>query len=204
MNNTKQNHRTTRAGKLKTMILLLLLVTGRQAMAQDNATVQNKWQYGNYGNNFNIGVGIGYYGYMDQYAPFLFANYEFKIARNFTLAPFIGFSSYRSYDNYYYGGEQYYYQETVIPVGAKVAYYFDELFGANPKWDFYAAASLGFVYDHVAWEDGYSGNTGDAHTASPLYLDAHIGSKYHFNRRVAVFLDLSTGVSTLGLTFHTR
>ena len=61
MNNTKQNHRTTRAGKLKTMILLLLLVTGRQAMAQDNATVQNKWQYGNYGNNFNIGVGIGYY-----------------------------------------------------------------------------------------------------------------------------------------------
>ena len=115
--------------------------------------------------------------------PFCFANYEINVARSFTLAPFIGFGSYQS-DGFYSHGYYYYYRETVIPVGVKGTYYFDRLLGLNPKWDIYAAASIGFVYDKVTWQDGYSGDRSVAHDASPLYLDGHIGAEYHFNRRI--------------------
>jgi hypothetical protein len=30
----------------------------------------------------------------------------------------------------------------------------------------------------------------------------HVGAEYHLSRKVGLFLDLSTGVSTLGLAFH--
>lgn len=156
----------------------------------------------NFGNTLNIGVGIAYFGYFDYPAPFLTANYEFQVARNFTLAPFAGFASYRSETGYYYRSDYYYYHETIIPVGLKGTYYFDQLLGAGPRWDFYLAASLGFTYDKVVWDNGYYGNTGVVHSASPLYLDGHIGAEYHVARRTGLFLDLSTGVSTIGLAFH--
>lgn len=151
-----------------------------------------------FGNTLNLGVGIGYYGYLDQSTPFIFGNYEFTVANNFTLAPFLGFASYRSVNRY----AGYYYHETVIPAGAKGTYYFDKLLNASPDWDFYAAASLGFVYDRVVWDDGYSGSTSLARKINPLYLDLHVGAEYHFNKRLGMFLDLSTGVSTVGLAIH--
>jgi len=38
--------------------------------------------------------------------------------------------------------------------------------------------------------------------ASPLFLDLHIGTEYHFNSKLGIFFDLSTGVSTVGLAIH--
>jgi hypothetical protein len=35
-----------------------------------------------------------------------------------------------------------------------------------------------------------------------LFLDLHLGAEYHLNNRVGLFLDLSTGVSTIGLAIH--
>ena len=154
-----------------------------------------------FGHTLNAGVGLWYYGYVNNASPFLNLNYEIDVARDFTLAPSIGFASSRS-DGYYYGGESYYYRETVLPVAVKGTYYFDRLLQANPDWDFYLAASLGFVYDKVVWQDGYRGDRDVARTSGPLFLDLHIGAEYHISRKIGMFLDLSSGVSTLGLAFH--
>ncbi len=183
--------------------LLLILAVNTNAQQGELRDPPRKHARGeSFGNTLNLGLGIGYYGYIGYTVPMFFANYELNVARNFTLAPFIGISSYRSNRRYNWGGNYYYYRETVIPVGVKGTYYFDELLGANSHWDFYLAGSLGFVYNRVVWDDGYMGNKDVYRGASPLYLDAHIGAEYHFNTRVGMFLDLSTGVSTLGLAIH--
>ena len=158
-----------------------------------------------YGKTLNIGAGIGYYGFIGRPLPVIGLNIEFDVARNFTLAPFAGFYSYRN--DYYWGSYDrpfgnYSYRETVIPVGLKGSYYFDELFRAGTPWDFYAGASIGFSFTSVVWDTDYYGDKTVTRDPRPLFLDAHIGAEYRFSERVGVFLDLSSGVSTIGLGFH--
>lgn len=156
-----------------------------------------------YGNTGNIGLGVGYYYYFYNPAPFLSFNYEFDVARQFTLAPFVGFSSFRSqpyYDDRY--NRFYYYRETIVPLGVKGTYYFDRLLRLDPAWDLYLAGSLGATIHSVAWEDGYRGERSVARVPSPLFLDLHIGAEYHISRKVGIYADLSTGVSTIGLAIH--
>ena len=81
-----------------------------------------------YGNTFNAGLGMGYFNYIGHSVPVIMVNYEFDVARNFTLAPFVGYYSYSDYT--VYQGYEYYYHETIIPLGLKGSYYFDELFHA--------------------------------------------------------------------------
>lgn len=167
-----------------------------------------------FGRTLNLGAGFGYYGgYANRVSPVVTLNYEFDIARNFTLAPFVGVYSYTNdyYWGYYdnngnpnnpnYPYRNYRYRQTVVPVGVKCAYYFDELFRANDKWDFYAAASLGFSFVHTTWDSDYYGDRAMAQTVSPLFATAHAGARYHFTPRFGAFLDLSTGFSTIGLSF---
>ena len=200
---TQQKLSRRTKGNFKAVLVIMALLAAQTTFAQQqsnaNANANNNEMYGH---TLNVGLGEGYFGYLDGSVPFLFVDYEFDVARSFTLAPFIGFASYQTGSNYYYGNDYYYYRETVIPIGVKGTYYFDRLLHLNRRWDLYAAASLGFAYDNVTWESGYNGPSGAAHTASPLYLDGHIGAEYHFSRNVGVFLDLSTGVSTVGLAFH--
>lgn len=165
-----------------------------------------------YGHTLNLGLGVGgysgYYKYAGHSVPVFTLNYEFDVAKSFTLAPFIGLYSYTN--EYYWGNsnypDQYYtYSEVVVPIGLKGTYYFDELLHANNHWDFYLGASLGFALVNSSWEAGYYGdekyfnNKGNA-----VFLDLHIGTEYHFNNRLGAFLDLSSGVSTLGLAIHGR
>jgi hypothetical protein len=114
------------------------------------------------------------------------------VARNFTLAPFVTFFSYR------YSSDTY--RETVIPVGIKGAYYFDELLNAGPRWDFYGAASLGFRLINRTWYADVPQRSLYAGTSN-LYIDLHVGTRLHLSRVVGLFLDLSTGISTIGLSF---
>jgi len=162
-----------------------------------------------YGKTLNLGLGIGYYRYANHSMPVLHANYEFDVAKDFTLAPFITFYSYRN--DYYWGNNNtpyryYRYRETVIPIGVKGTYYFDDILNASSKWDFYLAGSLGFTIVKTRWEDGYYGDRKVYRNAysgtSPLYLDAHIGAEYHLNDNIGLFLDLSSGVSTIGIGIH--
>jgi len=160
-----------------------------------------------YGHTLNAGLGVGYYGYHGYATPALNVNYEFDVAKNFTLAPFI--SAYGYHNDYYWGDPHdprypyryYRYRETVIPVGVKGSYYFDQLFDANEKWDFYLAASLGYTFRKAYWEDNYYGPH-VVTTDSYLYLDGHIGAEYHATQKLGIYLDLSTGMSTVGLAVH--
>lgn len=157
-----------------------------------------------YGNTLNIGAGIGYYGYAPL-VPAITVNYEFDVAPNITIAPFVTAFTYRSY--YSWGNSnnthrEYYYDRTVFPVGGKATYYFDDLFNAGNKWDFYAAGSVGFVIVSTTYESGYGGNRSVYNGLSPLYINAHIGSEFHLSKRIGLYLDLSTGLSTFGLAVH--
>lgn len=155
-----------------------------------------------FGNTLNLGAGIGYYGY----APALTLNYEFDLFRNFTLAPFAAIMTYKDYR--YWGNpnrpyRNYYYRETIVPVGAKASYYFDELFRASDRWDFYVGTSLGVAFRSTVWEDGYDGDrVVRRRYSSPLYAAMHIGSECHLSQNFGIYLDLSTGISTFGMAFH--
>jgi hypothetical protein len=177
--------------KIKLLSLLFLLfMIGSNISAQQNVSYSER-----YGHTLNLGLGVGgyagYYGYVNQSVPVFHINYEFDVAQSFTLAPFATFFSYH----------RNYYQETVIPIGVKGTYYFDQILGANQNWDFYLAGSLGFSLVHTSWDNGYyQDNTYQA--ANPVFLDLHIGAEYHLSQKIGLFLDLSTGVSTIGLAFH--
>jgi hypothetical protein len=181
-------------------ILLGFFTTLCTKVSAHQTTVNEK-----YGKSLNLGVGLGYYGYVGHPIPVLHADFELDVARNFTLAPFITYYSYQGY-NYWGDGsypyKNYYYRETALPIGLKGSYYFDQLFGANSKWDFYAAGSLGVVIRKTIWDSGYYGKTTIDHTLGVLYVDFHAGAEYHIAKSAGLFLDLSTGVSTLGLGIH--
>jgi hypothetical protein len=184
--------------KTRFISFFLLMVLGTNLTAKEAASGER------FGKTLNLGLGIGYYGYVGYPMPVVHVDYEFGVFKNFTLAPSVSFYSYRN--DYYYGGpnngKNYYYHETVIPVGVKGTYYFDELLKASPKWDFYLANSLGFSIINSYWDGGYGGDRNVYHGANPFYFDFHIGTEYHFKNRIGVFLDLSTGVSTVGLSIH--
>ena len=184
--------------KLVIIACLWLLVGFNHANAQEK-----------YGNTLNLGVGVGgyygYYGYIGRSLPVLNINYEFDVAKNFTLAPFLSFSSYSN--SYYWGNNNhpyryYNYRETVIPIGLKGTYYVDDLLKLNKKWDIYVAGSLGFAIVDSHWDNGYLGDQNYYSGGSHLFLDIHLGAEYHFNNRIGAFLDLSSGVSTIGIAIH--
>ncbi len=187
---------------MKTIIyssLFLLMISGMNISAQETTTAEK------FGKTLNAGIGVGYYGYVGHSMPVLHANYEFDVAKNFTLAPFITYFSYQK--NYFWGNKNYpdryyYYRVSVIPVGVKGSYYFDQLLHAGSKWDFYGAGSLGIAIRKTTWENGYYGETSVQNGSSGLYFDVHIGTEYHLNNKLGLFLDLSTGISTLGLAVN--
>ncbi len=184
---------------LATRLFFVLILSCTTLFAQEQFSGEK------FGNTLNLGVGLGYYGYVGHDVPVLHANYEFDVAKNFTLAPFITFYSYQ---NYYYWGDphnpyqNYSYTQTVIPIGVKGCYYFDQLLNAGPRWDFYLGASLGFVIRSTTWESGYEGQTTINEGASPLYFDVHVGAEYHLSNKAGLFLDLSSGISTFGVAIH--
>lgn len=184
--------------KLITITLLLLSLMNFEGYAQEK-----------YGKTVNLGVGVGgysgYYRYVGHSVPVLHINYEFDVAKNFTLAPFISFYTVTQrygWGNKNYPYKYYTYRETVVPIGVKGIYYFDDLLKANIKWDFYAAGSLGFAIVNSRWDNDYYGDRNYYRGGSPLYLDIHIGTEYHLNNKVGLFFDLSSGVSTIGLSIH--
>jgi hypothetical protein len=177
-------------------VVLAVFIIGSTVTAQKTGYAEK------HGKTLNLGLGVGgyagYYNYVGHSLPVFNVNYEFDVARNFTLAPFISFSTYRN--GYYWHDNTYYFHETLIPIGLKGTYYFDQIFQAGSQWDFYLAGSLGFAIVTTSWDNGYNGDRNYYQDGSPLFFDLHAGAEYHFNRHVGAFLDLSTGVSTIGLS----
>jgi hypothetical protein len=185
--------------KIHFVLLLFATLLATNISAQETITNTR------YGKTLNIGLGIGYYGFVGHSIPVLHFDYELDVARNFTLAPFLNIYSYT--DSYYWGDsnnpyKDYHYRETVIPIGVKATYYFDQLLHARSNWDFYLAGSLGFSIVNSHWDNNYNGDKNYYHNVNPLFLDLHIGSEYHISNHFGLFLDLSTGVSTFGFAIH--
>src|SRR3989339_473301 len=183
---------------IKSIITLLLFVP----LLSSNIHAKGSSFTEGYGKTLNLGLGAGYYGYVGHSFPLFNVNYEFDVAKSFTLAPSVSFYSYTN--SYYWGNSDYPYRyysysETAVPIGLKGSYYFDDLLKANPRWDFYLAGSLGVAIVNSSWDANYYGDRNYYHNNNPLYLELHIGAEYHFNSRFGVYLDLSSGVSTMGL-----
>lgn len=189
--------------KTITIMICLLLIASINSFSQKAKNSER------YGKTLNLGLGVGgysgYYGYVGRSLPVLNINYEFDVASSFTLAPFASFYTFT--EDYYWGNKNYpykyyTYRQTVIPIGVKGSYYFDKIFEANSNWDFYLAGSLGFAIVSSSWDADYYGDKNYYHNANPLFLDIHAGVEYHFNTKVGMFFDLSSGVSSIGLAFH--
>lgn len=174
------------------IVLLVLVFATGSISAQDSNNSER------YGNTLNMGLGLGYYGYDGHTMPAAHLDVEFDVVRNFTLAPFINLYSYRRTSPH----QSYYYHETVIPIGVKATYYFDSLFRAGSNWDFYLAGSLGYAITFSYWDEGYEGDINLYSSTRPLFIDIHIGTEYHFSSTIGAFIDLSSGMSTIGLAIH--
>ena len=175
---------------LKLTIAFVLLTLGTNLSAQKNSYNDT------YGHTLNLGLGIGgysgYYGYIGHTLPVFNINYEFGVARNFTLAPFVTLYSYSDPN----------YTTYVTPIGVKGSLYLDQLLHAGRNWNFYVAGSLGVALVSTTWNADYYGDRTYYHSTDPLYLDLHLGTEYRLSRNLGIFLDLSTGVSTIGLAIH--
>jgi hypothetical protein len=155
---------------IKTMCLLSLVsyeATAQEPQQQTDYVIDVKGKpTEKYGNTLNLGVGAGYYGNVGFFTPGVMLNYEIDVFKNFTLAPFIGASTFQ--DSYFWGNPNkpnydpsyhyYNYRETIIPVGVKGTYYFDQLLHVNPKWDLYVATSVGYAFRTVTNNKQYDYN----------------------------------------------
>ncbi|MDD4972113.1 MAG: hypothetical protein PHT07_22020 [Paludibacter sp.] len=177
--------------KAFTLTVALILMT-----LGTNLSAQKYSNYDGHGHTLNIGLGIGgysgYYGYIGHTLPVLNVNYEFGVTKNFTLAPFITLYSYSDPNYITY----------VTPVGVKGTFYLDQLLHAGRNWNFYVAGSLGAAIVTTTWNDNYYGDRSYYRSVDPLYLDFHVGAEYLFTRNVGAFVDLSTGISTIGIAIH--
>ncbi|MEH0154293.1 hypothetical protein V6R21_09110 [Limibacter armeniacum] len=121
----------------------------------------------------NVGLGVGYYGDIP-----LFADYEFGITKDVTIGPAIGFG---------FGANW-------LSLGAKGRFYFDDFVNLNGKFDLYAGGTLGLI--------PVVNNHSDHYESGGLFLALNVGGRYHFTNRLGGFLDLSTGASSIGLSFR--
>jgi hypothetical protein len=173
--------------KMKKSILLFTLIT---TIFQFNNYGQEQ-----YGYTLNLGMGIGghygYYRYVGNSLPDFHIDYEIAVANNFTLAPSLNIHTYSKQYN----------RETGLGIGVKGFYYFDNIEKAGSKWGFYLGGTIGFVTLNSRWDANYQGDRHYNHPA-PHFLDFHLGTEYHVNSRLGVFLDLSSGISTFEIAIH--
>lgn len=176
---------------MKKALLLFLLVT--------SFTLTGNTQE-SYGNTANIGIGLGHRNVYRASFPIIHFNYEFDVIEDITLAPFITLVHYRYINKW--NGKKYRYNSWTIPIGLKGSYYFDDFLNLDSKFDIYGGGSIGFNIFTGGWNDGaYDGPDYDG-GFSQLYLDINIGAEFHLNSKIGLILDLSTGISTFGISIH--
>ena len=185
--------------KLKTactysIVLFSLLFCNKESKGQENNTEP-------FGRSFNMGMGPGYFSTQILPAPFFTINYEYDVVNNLTVAPFVGFASYKG-DARIIAARYYYYRATILPFGVKASYYLDLLLKLPCRWDVYIACSAGYTYINKKWDYGYPGNKTGIPGLREEYLQAHVGVEYHISRNTGLFVDVSTGVAVAGISLH--
>jgi len=191
--------------KYLTFILMVVLLPLGYVKAQDATAAVTGTDYFVFGNTLNIAGQLGYSVYAGEFVPVVYADYEFEIADNFTLAPSV---EYYSYQNQSYWGDatnaykNYTYRESLIPLGCKGSYYLNNLLNTGNRWDVYVAVSFEYIIRTTNWDDGNTDKPMVNNGASALAANMHIGTEYHVDKRFGMYVDLSTGVSVLGIAIH--
>jgi hypothetical protein len=179
--------------KLRALAAGLLAVAGvHSAQAQISSASFSE----RFGNTLNIAVGGPYFPGWGR-APYFTANYEFLVAPNLTLAPFVGAMAYNR--SYFVGSLLEKYSQRLLVVGGKGTYYFDDLLRLGPSWDLYAGLSLGFVSNSLTWASW--GTHSAVEEVTPFYLDVHLGAEYHITRRTGLILDVILNICPSAPTF---
>lgn len=145
----------------------------------------------------NAGIGLGSFikvsGGKTSFPP-LSVSAEFAINEEMTVGGIVGYSSTTESDNYI--GYRFKYSHFIL--GARANYYFI----TDEKHDLYAGAVLGYNIIGVKLDiDGLY--TDEYAEASALLYGAHLGGRYKFSGRTAVFAELGYGLALLnaGITF---
>lgn len=190
---------------MKTKLLIVCIIIAgfsTQGFAYQRKKERNGME--KFGSTINAGVGLAYFNFIGEAVPVGHINYEIDVEDNITIAPFI---TYFGHHEYAFPDQanplfRHYYRESVIPVGVTGYYYFDDMLGVNDNWDFYAGLSLGAQIMRKVWQDGYVGSSNVALNETKFYIDGHIGAEYHLGREIGFTLDISRGISMVGLAVH--
>lgn len=179
---------------LVAIMLHIMLLSGINSNGQEKV-------HEPFGRTFNMGMGPSYYSSKILPSPFYSINYEYDIFNNITIAPFVGFASFRSEPSII-ASRYYYYRATILPFGIKTTYYLDNLLKIPCRWDVYIACSLGYTYINKKWDYGYPGINDKIPGIREEYLQAGIGIEYHISRNTGFFIDVSTNAATAGISLH--
>ncbi|MBB6459564.1 hypothetical protein [Flammeovirga kamogawensis] len=140
---------------------------------------------GNYAgvNNLNLGL-VTYWSHSGSLA--FQADYEFNLARDFTVGPSVSYSSWKNNNYNYYN----------IGLGARFRWYADRVLNiTHPKWDVFANGDIGFNINGNNVPDGQN-----ATSYSALWLGIGIGGKFHFNEKIGLQLIIGSGAQ-IGIHF---
>ncbi len=135
----------------------------------------------------NLGVGLGTYG---AGGLGFGGSFEYGIHDAISVGAIAGYSG-----TSYYGSSF-----SVITIGARGSYHFNELLKlGNDKIDLYAGAGL--AYRKVSW-DALSGVLGNNYGGGVFPL-IHLGGKYYFSNNLAGYVELGSGFGTaqVGVAF---
>ena len=147
----------------------------------------------------NAGFGLSSYGFP------VYAGLDFGVAPNVTLGVE---GSYRSYNNF--KNDIYEYNSSIIGLGANVNYHFNEAFDLPNNFDIYGGATLGYyIFNNTNKYIGPS-NLKDYYKESKYYdysrasgvgLGLQVGTRYFFNDKFGLNLELGGGSTIAGGKF---
>ncbi|MDN5203865.1 hypothetical protein QQ008_20910 [Fulvivirgaceae bacterium BMA10] len=168
------------------LLCLCLIFFGNNVKAQFNPFANDQKM-------LTAGIGFSSWG-----TP-IFGRLVFPVADYITVG---GSLSYQSNSERFLGGK---WKHTIVGIGARGNYHFNELLGVSDEWDFYAGATLGYYVWNTKAQSGFLDD--DIYTGSGsggLGLGIQIGGRYFFNDKFAVNLEYGGGSvlssGTLGLT----
>lgn len=149
----------------------------------------------------SIGIGFGFAGiYGDASVPPISLGFQYGLEDKISIGGIIGYTS-SSY-KYNFGGD-YEWKYSYIVIGARGEYHFLE---NVDKMDGYAGATLGYNIVSVSEptvNTAYGTFGGYSSQGSYALFGVHVGLRYYFDPKIAVFGELGYGIGyiTVGASF---
>ncbi|MBB6460820.1 hypothetical protein [Flammeovirga kamogawensis] len=145
---------------------------------------------GNYSGVHHLNVGLA--SYWNHGGTGIQLDYEFHLAKDFTVAPSL---SYASHIHQHHNNDDW--RHSTIGLGARFRWYADRVLNiSHPKWDVFASGDIGFAINSYKYVGDGSHNHNEDYngsTSSPLWIGLGIGGKYHFNDKIGLQLIIGSG-----------